>query len=149
MPLPAATPNTPAVRPPLALPPGSPKWAVSAEGFAARVIVSFLATAGIFYVDVMPALIDALTVVNRSTNQEAGIVGAANMYGGACGSVILALAHRRVRCFKLPNILLPALLSIDALSLYVPDVHSLAPLRFAHGIVGGALVGVSHANPTC
>jgi predicted MFS family arabinose efflux permease len=66
------------------------------------------------------------------------------MYGGAFGSVILALSHRRVRWFSLANTLLPALIGIDALSFFVQDVHWLAPLRFAHGLVGGALVGVSY-----
>jgi predicted MFS family arabinose efflux permease len=122
----------------------SPNWAVSAEGLAARIIVSFLATAGIFYVDVMPALIDALSAANQATRQEAGIIGSANMYGGACGSVILALSHRRVRWFELSNRLLPMLIVLDGLSLFVQDVYWLAPLRFLHGIVGGALVGVSY-----
>jgi hypothetical protein len=70
---------------------------------AARVITSCLATAGAFYVDAMPALIDAFEVANGATHRAAGIVGAANMYGGACGSMILALWVRRARWYELSS----------------------------------------------
>jgi len=120
------------------------RCSVAADGIAARVIASFLATAGVFYVDAMPALIDALEVANGATSREAGIVGAANMYGGACGSVMLALWVRRARWYRLANRLLPVLIGIDALSLLVQPVYWLAPLRFLHGLAGGALVGVGY-----
>jgi predicted MFS family arabinose efflux permease len=117
---------------------------VRVDGIAGRVIASFLASAGVFYINVMPAFIDALKVSNGLSNREAGIVGAANMYGGALGSVLLALSARRVRWSWLSNRLLPLLIGLDAISLFSPHVCWLGIVRFAQGVAGGALVGVGY-----
>ncbi len=104
---------------------------IAPEGLAARVIVAFLGTAGIFYVNVMPALIDALKVSAGFTNLQAGIIGAANTYGGALGSVTVALLVRRVRWYPVANLLLPALIAMDLLSM---QLHGAEWLRL--GVVG-------------
>lgn len=115
---------------------------IAPEGLAARVIAAFLGTAGIFYVNVMPALIDALKVSAGFTNLQAGIIGAANTYGGALGAVTVALLVRRVRWYPLTNLLLPALIAMDLLSMQLHGAVWLALARFLHGIFGGATVGV-------
>jgi hypothetical protein len=47
----------------------------SPNGEIARVLLAFLATAGLFYVNIMPALVDGLIEGLGFTNREAGIVG--------------------------------------------------------------------------
>ena len=65
-------------------PPGS--WPVAApNGEIARVLLAFLATAGLFYVNIMPALVDGLIEGLGFNNQQAGFVGSANVYGAALG----------------------------------------------------------------
>ena len=56
------------------------------NGTLASVLLAFLATAGLFYVNIMPALIDGLVEALGFSNRQAGFVGAANVYGAALGA---------------------------------------------------------------
>jgi predicted MFS family arabinose efflux permease len=114
------------------------------DGLAIRVIASLIPTAGVFYIVAMPVLVDALKVASGLTTREAGLISAANMYGGAFGSAVLALYSRRAHWDKLANWLLPALIIADALSAWVHSAAVLAVLRFAQGCLGGALVGAGY-----
>ena len=55
--------------------------AVAPNGAAARLMLAFLGTAGLFYVNIMPAIVSGLIDGLGFTNREAGLVGSANMYG--------------------------------------------------------------------
>lgn len=115
---------------------------VDADGMVARILLSFLATAGLFYVNIMPALIDGLKEGIGFTNKEAGMVGSFNMYGGACGALLIAFIIRRVAWKSVARWMLLGLILIDLLSMPVRDPVLLMLVRFVHGCIGGALVGV-------
>jgi predicted MFS family arabinose efflux permease len=115
---------------------------VDADGMVARVLLSFLATAGLFYVNIMPALIDGLKEGIGFTNKEAGMVGSFNMYGGACGALLIAFIIRRLSWKPVARWMLLGLIVMDLLSMPVRDPVLLMLIRFAHGCIGGALVGV-------
>lgn len=115
---------------------------VDADGMVARVLLSFLATAGLFYVNIMPALIDGLKEGIGFTNKEAGMVGSFNMYGGACGALLIAFIIRRLSWKPVARWMLLGLIVMDFLSMPVRDPVLLMLIRFAHGCIGGALVGV-------
>ena len=59
---------------------------VSPNGMSARLLLAFQATAGIFYVTIMPALVDGLKVGLGFSNKQAGLVGSCNVYGAAGGA---------------------------------------------------------------
>ena len=59
------------------------------NGMVARLLLAFLATAGLFYVNIMPAIIDGLVEGLGFTNKEAGLVGSSNMYGAAVGALLI------------------------------------------------------------
>ena len=67
------------------------------DGEVARVLLAFLATAGIFYVNIMPALVDGLVQGAGFSNRQAGLVGSSNVYGAAIGALIVTLRMTRVR----------------------------------------------------
>ena len=113
------------------------------DGMAARILLSFLATAGLYYVNIMPALVDGLQQGLHFSNREAGIVGSLNMYGGACGALLLALVVRRLDWRRWSCRLLLALVLLDLLSMPVHTPLVLMGVRFVHGVIGGALVGLS------
>ncbi len=115
---------------------------VDADGMVARILLSFLATAGLFYVNIMPALIDGLKEGIGFTNKEAGMVGSFNMYGGACGALLIAFIIRRISWKPVARWMLLGLIVMDLLSMPVRDPVLLMLIRFAHGCIGGALVGV-------
>jgi predicted MFS family arabinose efflux permease len=115
------------------------------NGEIARVILAFLATAGLFYVNIMPALVDGLIEGLNFSNQEAGFVGSANVYGAAAGALAVVFLIKRIPWRATSVALLAGLLFCDILSIFVASAPLLIVLRFVHGFIGGALVGVGFA----
>ena len=66
------------------------------NGEIARVLLAFLATAGLFYVNIMPALVDGLIEGLGFSNKEAGLVGSANVYGAAVGAFAAVFVVKHV-----------------------------------------------------
>jgi predicted MFS family arabinose efflux permease len=115
---------------------------VAANGMAARVLLAFLTTAGLYYVNIMPALVDGLKQGLGFTNQQAGLVGSLNVYGAACGAFVIAFFVRRLNWKWAAQLLLLGLIGMDLLSMLLGDPLALAGVRFVHGTIGGMLVGV-------
>lgn len=118
---------------------------LSRNNFTSRVFLAFLATAGLFYVNIMPAIIDGLINALGFTNQQAGAVGSANMYGAAIGALLIAFLVRRINWRLAALGFLVALILLDLGSIAVQSSQVLVPLRFVHGLVGGMLVGTGFA----
>jgi len=127
-------------------PPRAGGWPVAApNGEIARVLLAFLATAGLFYVNIMPALVDGLIEGLGYNNQQAGFVGSANVYGAALGALTAVFIVKRVPWKLVSRCLLLGLVTADILSIFVRNPELLTALRFVHGCVGGMLVGVGFA----
>ena len=65
------------------------------DGMVAAVLLSFLATAGFFYVNIMPAIVEGLQTGLHFSADVAGLVGSANVYGAAAGALIATLLVAR------------------------------------------------------
>lgn len=115
---------------------------VSPHGMTARVLLSFLATAGLYYVNIMPALVDGLKVGLGFSNRDAGLVGSANVYGAACGAFLIVFFVRRIPWRMGAQLLLFGLIGMDLVSMLVNSPNLLIAVRFLHGFIGGALVGL-------
>ena len=113
------------------------------DGLVAACFLSFLATAGIFYVNIMPALVSGLISGLGFTQREAGFVGSANLYGAAFGALTIVLLVARIAWRRASIALLAALVLADALSMAVHAPWVMIPLRAVHGFLGGMLVGVA------
>ena len=118
---------------------------LSRNNFISRVFLAFLATAGLFYVNIMPAIIDGLINALGFTNQQAGAVGSANMYGAAFGALLIAFLVRRLNWRLAALVFLLLLIAMDLASLAVTDPTLLTGLRFVHGFIGGMLIGTGFA----
>ena len=112
------------------------------DGLLACVLLAFLATAGLFYVNIMPALVAGLIDGLGFSNREAGFVGSANVYGAACGALVAVFLVRRLPWRRVELVALLLLLALDLLSTQVTTATPLMALRFVHGVVGGISVGV-------
>jgi predicted MFS family arabinose efflux permease len=112
------------------------------DGLLACVLLAFLATAGLFYVNIMPALVAGLIDGLGFSKREAGFVGSANVYGAACGALVAVFLVRRLPWRRVEFVALTLLLAIDLISTQVTQAGPLIALRFVHGIVGGTSVGV-------
>jgi predicted MFS family arabinose efflux permease len=108
----------------------------------ARVLLAFLASAGLLYVNIMPALVDGLKQGLGFTNKQAGLVGSCNVYGAACGAFLIAFLVRRITWRSAAHLLLLGLLGMDLLSMLIRQPFALMGIRFLHGFVGGMLVGL-------
>jgi predicted MFS family arabinose efflux permease len=115
---------------------------VSETGFAARVYLAFLATAGLFYVNIMPAIVDGLIEGLGFSAEQAGFAASANVYGAAAGALLIVFLVRRVVWRPMAHGLLAALIAMDLLSTLISLPPAMIAFRFLHGLVGGALVGV-------
>ena len=116
---------------------------VSPSSMPARILLAFLATAGFFYVNIMPALVDGLKVGLGFSNKQAGLVGSCNVYGAAGGAFLIAFLVRRIDWRSAAHLLLFGLIGVDLLSMLVKNPYGLMGARFLHGFIGGMLVGIS------
>lgn len=111
----------------------------------ARIFLAFLATAGLFYVNIMPAIVDGLIEGLGFSPEQAGYVGSANVYGAAVGALAIVLLIKRLRWRPAAYVLLALLAAADLLSMLIKQPDVLIGFRFLHGVVGGSLVGVGFA----
>ena len=112
------------------------------DGEIARILLAFLATAGIFYINIMPAIVDGLKEGLAFSNKEAGLVAAANTYGAAIGAFLVVFLVRRINWRKASYTLLVALISIDLICMYLTNANTMIAVRAMYGLCGGALVGL-------
>jgi predicted MFS family arabinose efflux permease len=114
---------------------------VSPNGMTARVFLAFLASAGLFYVNIMPTIVSGLIEALGFTNQQAGNVASANMYGAAVGALLIVFLVKRLNWQIAATAFLCGLILIDFLSMKLTDPLVLVVIRFVHGFIGGMLVG--------
>ncbi|HVP85962.1 MAG TPA: MFS transporter [Rhizomicrobium sp.] len=119
--------------------------AAAPDGLLAALLLSFLATAGLFYVNIMPALIAGLVDGLHYTQRQAGLVGSANVYGAAFGALIAVFFVRRVPWRPAALVVLISLIAADCASMFVRAPDAMIVMRFVHGSIGGLLVGIGFA----
>ncbi len=117
----------------------------AADGLLAAAMLSFLATAGFFYVNIMPALVEGLRTGLHFTVSQAGLVGSANVYGAAVGALLATFLVTHLRWRPAAYALLIVLMSIDLASILVSTAPTMIAVRALHGLTGGCLVGISYA----
>ncbi|HTV96265.1 MAG TPA: MFS transporter [Steroidobacteraceae bacterium] len=120
------------------------KVALDPDGWMARIFLCFAATAGIVYVNIMPALVDALQAGLGFSVQESGRIGSANTYGGALGAFTMAFIAPRLHWRRTLVVLSVALMAFDAGCLPLRSASMMMLMRFMHGLVGGAMVGMAY-----
>ena len=116
---------------------------VSPNSMPARLLLAFLGSAGLYYVNIMPALVDGLKVGLGFSNKQAGLVGSCNVYGAATGAFLIAFLVRRINWRSAAHLLLLGLIGMDLLSMLVKNPFGLMGARFLHGFIGGMLIGIS------
>ncbi|MFA4892431.1 hypothetical protein [Brevundimonas sp.] len=134
------TDNVPATAPPRRGLPHIPE-----DSLLASVLLSFLATAGLFYVNIMAALVDGLIGGAGLTSKQAGLVVSANVYGAAVGALVAVFIIRRLPWRPTALSVLCGLIVVDLISTLIKAPELLIGLRFFHGLMGGLLVGVAFA----
>ena len=115
------------------------------DGWIASVLLAFLTTAGLYYVNIMPALVAGLQDGLRFSARDAGFVASANVYGAAVGGLVAIFCVRRRDWKRAAALTLALLVAVDLASLLVRSPGAMIAIRFGHGVVGGFLVGVGYS----
>lgn len=114
---------------------------VAPDSMIARVFLAFLTSAGLFYANIMPTIVSGLVEALGFTNQQAGNVGSANLYGAAAGAFLIVFLVKRINWQLAASVFLVALISIDLASTQMSNPDTMVMVRFIHGFFGGMLVG--------
>ena len=114
-----------------------------ADGMTARVLLAFLASAGLFYVNIMPALVDGLVKGLGFSVRQAGLAGSFNVYGAAFGAFLIVFLVRRIRWRPAAYLFLTGMIAMDVVSIFVHAPAPLFAIRALHGLMGGMLVGLA------
>jgi len=109
------------------------------------IILAFLATAGLFYVNIMPALAEALISGLSFAEKDAGFVGSSNTFGAAAGALTMVFIVKKISWRPVAMGLLVVMIGFDFISTYLNTPTALIAIRFIHGCCGGLLVGLSFA----
>ncbi len=115
------------------------------NGLLAALLLAFLTTAGLFYVNIMPALVSGLIDGLHFTQRDAGMVGSANVYGAAFGALIAVFLVKRISWRPVAAVLLLGLILADLISTFIKTPEWLVAMRFCHGVIGGLLIGIGFA----
>tara|TARA_R110000868_G_scaffold13892_1_gene64589 strand:+ start:31345 stop:32541 length:1197 start_codon:yes stop_codon:yes gene_type:complete len=127
------------VTPPRGLPKAPP------NGLIAAVLLAFLATAGLFYVNIMAAIVDGLVSGIGFTEAQAGQIGSVNIYGAAAGALLSVFLVKRLPWKALALVCLIVLIAIDLGSIAIDSYEVMFPVRLIHGVFGGVLTGTGFA----
>jgi len=111
------------------------------EGMLAAILLSFLSTAGLFYVNLGGAFLSAFVDGLGLSLEAAGYITAANKYGAAFGALMAVFAAGRLPWRKVAYTVLVAIITIGFISMSVRDAEALMAIRFLQGSFGGFLVG--------
>jgi MFS transporter, DHA1 family, inner membrane transport protein len=115
------------------------------DGVQAALLLGLLGTAGMFYVNVLPAMVSGLRDALGYSNVQAGYVASANVYGAALGALCATFLVGRLPWKRVQAVTLALLALLDLLCTQVSDLSQLVVLRAMHGICGGISVGLALA----
>ncbi|MGQ9426444.1 MFS transporter [Gilvimarinus sp. F26214L] len=116
------------------------------QGWTASILLAFLSSAGLYYVNIFPVIVDSLMAGAGLSAGQAGEITFANTMGAVIGAFTVSLLVRKIPRWKLAAfVLLICSIGMDVLTISLANAALLIPLRLVHGILGGALVGLSFA----
>jgi len=115
------------------------------DGLLAALCLGMLGTAGMFYVNLLPAIVSGLRDALGFSNAQAGYVASANVYGAAAGALAAVFIVRRLPWRRVEAVTLTALVLLDLVSMRESSLWALIGLRALHGLCGGVSVGIALA----
>ncbi|HEY8569630.1 MFS transporter [Microbulbifer sp.] len=119
---------------------------LAGNSWLASIFLAFLSSAGLYYVNIFPVIVDALMVGAGLSAEQAGQITFANTIGAVIGAFTVSWLIRHIPRWKLAaSVLLCCSIGMDVLTIQLANLDLLIPLRLVHGMLGGALVGLGFA----
>ncbi|WP_323846550.1 MFS transporter [Microbulbifer magnicolonia] len=120
--------------------------AAAPQGWMASLLLAFLSSAGLYYVNIFPVIVDSLMAGAGLSAAQAGEITFANTIGAVIGAFTISLFVKKIPRWKLAAFaLLLCSIGMDVLTIMLANLELLIPLRLVHGVLGGALVGLGFA----
>lgn len=116
---------------------------IEPNSFLALLFLAIIGTAGIYYVNIIPALVGALVDSLGFTKQQAGYVSSANIYGAAAGAILSVFMVKRFPWKKIAISMLSLLIAIDLITPAFTSPYTLMAIRLIAGTVGGLIAGTT------
>lgn len=118
----------------------------SSDSWMASIFLAFLSSAGLYYVNIFPVIVDALMAGAGLSAEQAGQITFSNTIGAVIGAFCISWFIRYIPRWKqAAAVLLCCSIGMDMLTIQLANLDLLVPLRLVHGILGGALVGLGFA----
>lgn len=118
----------------------------TSQGWAASILLAFLSSAGLYYVNIFPVIVDSLMAGAGLSAAQAGEITFANTMGAVIGAFTVSLLVKKIPQWKTAAFaLLLCSIGMDVLTIFLANLELLIPLRLVHGMLGGALVGLGFA----
>ncbi|MBB5213063.1 MFS transporter [Microbulbifer hydrolyticus] len=128
------------------LKPAAPVGLLVSNGWLASIFLAFLSSAGLYYVNIFPVIVDALMAGAGLSAEQAGQITFSNTMGAVIGAFTVSWLIRHIpRWKRAAAILLCCSIGMDVLTIQLANLDLLIPLRLVHGMLGGALVGLGFA----
>lgn len=120
------------------------RQALKPDGIIVAVILALLGTSGFNVLLIMAAIVSGLIDGLHLSAATAGRIAACDGYGLSVGAIIAVLIVRKLPWRPLIYTLLCVLIALDLGTTLIHSVGPLMVMRAAHGVVGGALIGISY-----
>ena len=118
----------------------------ASDGWMASIFLAFLSSAGLYYVNIFPVIVDALMAGAGLSAEQAGQITFSNTIGAVIGAFCISWCIRFIPRWKqAAAVLLFCSIGMDMLTIQLANLDLLIPLRLVHGMLGGALVGLGFA----
>lgn len=118
----------------------------ASDGWMASIFLAFLSSAGLYYVNIFPVIVDALMAGAGLSAEQAGQITFSNTIGAVIGAFCISWCIRFIPRWKqAAAVLLCCSIGMDMLTIQLANLDLLIPLRLVHGMLGGALVGLGFA----
>ncbi|MCX2781034.1 MFS transporter [Microbulbifer thermotolerans] len=116
------------------------------QGWIASLLLAFLSSAGLYYVNIFPVIVNSLMTGAGLSAAQAGEITFANTMGAVIGAFLISILVKKIPQWKLAAfVLLLCSIGMDLLTIVLANLELLIPLRLVHGMLGGALVGLGFA----
>lgn len=122
-----------------------PSYIISHNSFWAYFFICLIGASGVFFLNLLPVFISSLVDPVGLTEQLAGYIASANIYGSALGAFLIIQLIKKVYWKKLLVGAYIPFIIIDVISSILTDPVLLITVRFVSGVLAGLVVGTSFA----
>ena len=114
---------------------------IGRDSFWAYLFLSFVSSAGIFYISALPSIVSSLVDGLGFSEQQAGYAVSANGYGSMLGALFAVFIIGRFYWKRVVSILFVVMIAMELSTVLISSPEVMMAWRFLAGILGGCSIG--------